>query len=218
MTVGFVVVFSILALVAVFGAWRMISSHHPIHSALYLVLTLCASAGIYLLLGAPFIAIVQVAVYAGAIMVLFLFVVMYLNLGLARDIGPTKLRGTTAVLTATVLAAMLLAGGAVGWSGKLAGMTRSEVAAGRQAAAEGRLSVPGQAAGTAENEDLLRVGRATNESGMTSVEDIGTALFSGYALPFELASLLLLAAMIGTLVIARPLLQREQAAGEEGTG
>ncbi|MBI2299116.1 MAG: NADH-quinone oxidoreductase subunit J [Armatimonadetes bacterium] len=173
MTAGSAVVFLLLAALAIGGAWRMITSHHPVHSALYLVITFCATAGLYLMLGAPFIATVQVAVYAGAIMVLFLFVVMYLNLGLARDVADDRPRRVTALATTVLLGLLLIAAGAFGG------------------------------------------GPATAAPAMTTVEEIGGALFSRYALPFEIASLALLVAMIGVLVIARPELKRELAAKED---
>jgi NADH-quinone oxidoreductase subunit J len=76
-----VVLFFLCALVAVAGAVLLILAREPIHSALALVLVMSTLAILYLLLGAPFIAAVQVIVYAGAVMVLFVFVIMLLNAG-----------------------------------------------------------------------------------------------------------------------------------------
>jgi NADH-quinone oxidoreductase subunit J len=73
--------FSVLAVVAIAGAVSLILQRHPIHSALSLIVVMVALAGLYLLLGAEFIAAVQVIVYGGAIMVLFVFVIMLLNAG-----------------------------------------------------------------------------------------------------------------------------------------
>ena len=70
-----------LAVMAVAGAVNVIAQRHPIHSALSLIVVMVALAGEYLLLGAEFIAAVQIIVYAGAIMVLFVFVIMLLNAG-----------------------------------------------------------------------------------------------------------------------------------------
>ncbi len=75
------VLFFLLAAMAVGGAPTLILQRHPIHSALSLIVVMAALAGLYLLLGAEFIAAVQVIVYAGAIMVLFVFVIMLLNAG-----------------------------------------------------------------------------------------------------------------------------------------
>jgi len=73
--------FLLVAVLSVLGALGMLATPNPVHSVLYLVLTLFCVAAIYLMLGAEFLAVVQVIVYAGAIMVLFLFVIMLLNLG-----------------------------------------------------------------------------------------------------------------------------------------
>ena len=75
------VIFFLLAGVAVAGAVSLILQRHPIHSALSLIVVMVALAGLYLLQGAEFIAAVQIIVYAGAIMVLFVFVIMLLNAG-----------------------------------------------------------------------------------------------------------------------------------------
>ena len=75
------VIFFLLAGLAVAGALNLILQRHPIHSALSLVVVMMALAGLYLLQGAEFIAAVQIIVYAGAIMVLFIFVIMLLNAG-----------------------------------------------------------------------------------------------------------------------------------------
>jgi len=80
MTVPFLLFF-VCGGLAVVGAILVIASREPIHSALALILVMVALAVLYLLLGAPFIAAVQIIVYAGAIMVLFVFVIMLLNAG-----------------------------------------------------------------------------------------------------------------------------------------
>lgn len=80
MSVPFIVFFA-CAVLAIAGALLLIFSREPIHSALALILVMISLAVLYLLLGAPFIAAVQIIVYAGAIMVLFVFVIMLLNAG-----------------------------------------------------------------------------------------------------------------------------------------
>jgi len=80
MTIPFLLFFVCGAL-AVVGAILLIAAREPVHSALALILVMVALAVLYLLLGAPFIAAVQIIVYAGAIMVLFVFVIMLLNAG-----------------------------------------------------------------------------------------------------------------------------------------
>jgi len=76
-----IAMFLILAAVVVAGALSLIVQRHPIHSALSLIVVMVALAGLYLLQGAEFVAAVQIIVYAGAIMVLFIFVIMLLNAG-----------------------------------------------------------------------------------------------------------------------------------------
>jgi NADH-quinone oxidoreductase subunit J len=75
------IVFFALAIIAVVGAVSLILQRHPIHSALSLIVVMVALAGLYLLMGAEFVAAVQIIVYGGAIMVLFVFVIMLLNAG-----------------------------------------------------------------------------------------------------------------------------------------
>ena len=74
-------IFFVLAGLAVLGALSLVLQRHPIHSALSLIVVMVCLAGLYLLMGAEFIAAVQIIVYGGAIMVLFIFVIMLLNAG-----------------------------------------------------------------------------------------------------------------------------------------
>jgi len=82
-------IFLIIAIVLVAAAILVILQRNPVASALFLMAALCAQAVLYLLLKAPFLAVIQIIVYAGAIMVLFLFVIMFLNLG-RDEFGPEK--------------------------------------------------------------------------------------------------------------------------------
>ena len=84
-------VFLVLAAAAVAGALNLILQRHPIHSALSLIVVMVSLAGLYLLLGAEFIAAVQIIVYGGAIMVLFVFVIMLLNAGLEERTNASKM-------------------------------------------------------------------------------------------------------------------------------
>lgn len=85
------VLFFVFALTAVAGAVLLILAKEPIHSALSLILVMVALASLYLLLGAEFIAAVQIIVYAGAVMVLFVFVIMLLNAGTEERTDFSKL-------------------------------------------------------------------------------------------------------------------------------
>jgi NADH-quinone oxidoreductase subunit J len=86
-----VILFFVFAAVAVAGAILLIAAREPIHSALSLILVMVALAALYLLLGAEFIAAVQIIVYAGAVMVLFVFVIMLLNAGVEERTNWSKI-------------------------------------------------------------------------------------------------------------------------------
>jgi len=90
MSIPFILFFA-CALLAVIGAVLLIAAREPIHSALALILVMVSLAVLYLLLGAEFIAAVQIIVYAGAIMVLFVFVIMLLNMGVEERTDFSKL-------------------------------------------------------------------------------------------------------------------------------
>src|SRR2546430_6115743 len=98
------VVFFVLAALAVIGAVSLILQKHPIHSALSLIVVMIALAGLYLLLGAEFVAAVQIIVYGGAIMVLFVFVIMLLNAGVEEHTSISKMAGAPGLLLVVALA------------------------------------------------------------------------------------------------------------------
>ena len=102
-------VFFILAALAVIGAVSLILQRHPIHSALSLIVVMVALAGLYLLMGAEFVATVQIIVYGGAIMVLFVFVIMLLNAGVEEHTSLSKLAGPPGLLLVVALAAFVVA-------------------------------------------------------------------------------------------------------------
>ena len=81
MMTGATIGFYLLAIVAIFASLRVITSSNPVHALLNMIVTLLALSGIFFALGAPFAGALEIIVYAGAIMVLFVFVVMMLNLG-----------------------------------------------------------------------------------------------------------------------------------------
>jgi NADH-quinone oxidoreductase subunit J len=103
------VLFIVFGLICVAGAINLLLQRHPINSALSLVVVMASLALIYLLLGAEFVAAIQVIVYAGAIMVLFVFVIMLLNAG-----EEERTRGSRVALAAGVPGVIVLAG-TVGW-------------------------------------------------------------------------------------------------------
>jgi len=115
------VLFIVFALICVAGAINLLAQRHPINSALSLVVVMASLALIYLLLGAEFVAAIQVIVYAGAVMVLFVFVIMLLNAG-----AEERTRGSRIALFVGVPGVVALAG-TVGWllvsgSGKFGGV------------------------------------------------------------------------------------------------
>ena len=166
------ILFLVLAVVAVASALGLIFSRNSVYSALFLILNFNVLAVFYLLLSAPFIAVAQITVYAGAIMVLFLFVIMLL--GAERNIGRPTLAWQQPL--AIVLAIVLLA------EAGYVLFVRSNL--------------------------LQNV--VTSATDFGSPQAIGKLLFSGYLLPFEVTSILLLAAMVGAIVLTVRVKQSEE--------
>lgn len=161
------ILFIVFGGVSLVGAVSVISFRHPIYSALALIVTFFAQAGLFVLLGAHFVAAAQVIVYAGAIMVLFLFVIMLLNLGTLSSNGSSvgKLKGVAIIL-------------------------------GILFAAEGIYIAVNALNDTA-------VASAQPIAAPVTTYQIGELLFSKYLLPFEVTSLILLAALIGVIVLVK---------------
>jgi NADH-quinone oxidoreductase subunit J len=103
------IVFFVLAAMCVIGAVSLILQRHPIHSALSLIVVMVALSGLYLLMGAEFVAAVQIIVYGGAIMVLFVFVIMVLNAGIEERTNVSRLAGIAGVPLAIALTGFLAA-------------------------------------------------------------------------------------------------------------
>ncbi len=105
------ILFIIFGVICVAGAVNLLAQKHPINSALSLVVVMGALAGLYLLLGAEFLAAIQVIVYAGAIMVLFVFVIMLLNAGEEEHTRGSKIAllfGVPGMIVGSVLVAWML--------------------------------------------------------------------------------------------------------------
>jgi NADH-quinone oxidoreductase subunit J len=159
------VLFGLTALLTVITAGAMVLSKNAVHAALWLVLNFFGVAVLYLLLNAPFLAMVQITVYAGAIMVLFLFVIMLLGAEKGQE-ETNRIPWQTPV--ALVLGLGLLAiAGYVLFGGNL-------VATQQQAGITPDIGAP---------------------------TTIALALFSTYLLPFEIAGVLLLVALVGAIVL-----------------
>ena len=107
---GVLIIFFALAALAVLGAVSLILQSHPIHSALSLILVMVSLAGLYLLMGAEFVAAVQIIVYGGAVMVLFIFVIMLLNAGVEERTNISKMATFGGVPLALALGLIIAAG------------------------------------------------------------------------------------------------------------
>ncbi len=102
------VFFVAASLIAVFAALAMLISRSPVQSALWLILVMLCVAGLYVTLNAEFIAVVQVLVYAGAIMVLFLFVIMLLNLSAVPEVDRIDMKKGVGFVLFTVIMAQMV--------------------------------------------------------------------------------------------------------------
>jgi NADH-quinone oxidoreductase subunit J len=157
-------IFYFLSFLALLSALMVIFSKNPIHSVLYLILTFFAIAGHYILLNAQFLAVVHIIVYAGAIMVLFLFVIMFLNLNADTEPQKSLLVKFAGVISGGLLFLVLIA------SLKNAG------------------------------ESTYNLNPDTN---LGLIQNLGQVLFKDYLLPFELISILFLAALIGAVLLGK---------------
>jgi len=158
------VLFYMAAAVAVFSTVMVITRYNAVHALLYLIVSLLAVAFVFFLLGAPFAAMLEVIIYAGAIMVLFVFVVMMLNLGPESIERQRQWLNPRAWVGPGLLAAVLLIELLIVLGGDTSLAMRSEV---------GPIAV-------------------------------GGALYGPYVLAVELASIMLLAGLVGAYHLARP--------------
>jgi len=165
--------FYVMAAVAIGGAFGVVVSKSPVASLLFMVVTLASLAGIFVLLEAHFLAAVQVIVYAGAIMVLFLFTIMLLNLG--HEYVKDLKGGIFAILSFGVIGAM---------AGLLA----------RQFQGAGALDAVGARGGAEIDAAIQQYG---------AVGAVARPLFTTYVVPFEITGILLLVAIVGALVLAK---------------
>lgn len=157
-------IFYFLSFLAVFFGLMTVLSKNPIHSVIYLISCFFAIAGHYLLLNAQFLAVVHIMVYAGAIMVLFLFTLMLMNLNEESEKHKPALARIGAVVAAGLLGFVLIAA-----------LVRTEAMG---------FTDPGF-------------------SEMSTIKNLGKVLLDEYFLPFEFASVLLLTAMIGAVLLSK---------------
>ena len=156
--------FYFLSFVAVFSALLVVFSKNPVYSVLYLIITFFSIAGHYVILNAQFLAVVHVIVYAGAIMVLFLYVIMLLNLNAEAEPHKSTLLKFAATICAGLLMIVLI--------------------------------------GSLRGSELI-VNQSTTNSDIGLVKNLGKILFTDFLLPFEIASVLLLAAMVGAVMLGK---------------
>lgn len=165
------VIFYFFASIAVVSAVIMITRRNAIHSAVFLVTTLLATAGIFLQLRAEFLFISQIILYAGGIMVLFIFVIVLVRLDIPLPQIHSRMQKWIAFLVALAVG---VEAGAVLWLAR---------------------KVPGRG--------LLIPNAAPADKLPPNTETLAKSLFGSYLLPFEIASVLLLVAMVGAVVMAK---------------
>ena len=165
------IIFIISAFIALFGAIMMVLQRNAVSSVLYFILSLVAQAALYVQLGAVFVSAILIIVYSGAILVLFLFVIMLLNLRGDEDLG--KPSPPIKNLTKYFLA--------IGLTLEIGFIIKSTIFT--------RPVITGVMSNTFDE--------------FGSAEQVATLLFTRYLYPFELTSILLLAAIVGAVVIAK---------------
>ena len=166
------VLFYFFAGIAVIGAALVVTSRNAIHSAVFLITTLLATAGIFLQLRAEFLFIAQIILYVGGIMVLFIFVIMLVRLDVPLHHIRFRMKSIVVTIVIAVLAAE--AGTIIYYARKL----------------------PGQGL-------FIQNMAPPAENLAPNSEKLAQSLFSSYLLPFEIASVLLLVAMVGAVVMAK---------------
>jgi len=163
--------FYLFGVIALASAIAFVTRKSPVTAALWLVNTMFSLAALYVMLDAQFIGVMQVLVYAGAIMVLFLFTIMLLNIG---RLGASDIKGPAGKVIAIVAGLVMLA----------------ELVALRSATMPDSAGLPDGA-----------VARMVEQQG--AVQVIAQPLFQSYLVPFELTSVMLLAAVVGAVVLAK---------------
>jgi len=188
------VFFWIFAIAAIFAGLLTVMARNTVHSALFLVSTLVSVAALFILQGAEFIAGVQILVYVGGVMVLFLFVIMLVNVG-AEERGDPMIFNKPKQVAASLVFCFLLV------FGLLIAITRGVEALKNPNRSENATQERVKAEGSLDN-------AATGTTKITKdTQQIGAMLYRYGSLPFEVASILLLVAIIGSVMLARTIKQ-----------
>ena len=190
--------FWMFALAAIFAGLLTVMARNAVHSALFLISSLVSVAALFVLSRAEFIAGVQILVYVGGVMVLFLFVIMLVNVG-AEERGTDEIFNKPRQVTTSLIFCLLLVGGMLyavskGYQG-LQRLRPTDTAAQREVLRERSLAVSGTGSS-----------RITNDT-----QAVGGSLYRYASLAFEIASVLLLVAIIGSVMLARTLKQEASA-------
>src|SRR6476646_7026273 len=193
------VFFWIFSITAIIASLLTVMARNAVHSALFLISSLVSVAALFVLAGAEFIAGVQILVYVGGVMVLFLFVIMLVNVG-AEERGKEEIFNNQRQVTASLIFCLLLVVGVLyavsdGYRGLQKQHPQPEAAVGETDATQ--TAGPANATGTSQ---------ITKDS-----ERLGASLYRYGSLPFEIASILLLVAIIGSVMLARTLKQEASA-------
>ncbi len=190
------VFFWVFSIAAIFAGLLTVMARNTIHSALFLISSLVSVAALFILLQAEFIAGVQILVYVGGVMVLFLFVIMLVNVG-SEERGNEEIFNRPRQVTTSVIFCALLVGGLIyainmGYYG-LEHKDAAKLEASAAEALQRNATLQPSATGAS---------RITNDT-----QRIGGILYRYGSLPFEIASVLLLVAIIGSVMLARTLKQ-----------
>ena len=201
------VVFLIAGFFAILGAVGLVAARNPVHSALSLVMSLFAVAVLFLNQDAQFLAAVQVIVYAGAIVVLFLFVIMLLGVDESEDLSiepiagqrpAAVLIGVGVLVLSVIFVAVSVDGGATGTESltapKVDSITESTTVSATEALIDDVSGPDGSSADDAQTD-----GRENDPN----INQLGRTLFTDYVFAFEVTALLLTIAVVGAVLLAR---------------
>jgi len=193
------VFFWVFSIAAIFAGLLTVMARNTVHSALFLISSLVSIAALFILLGAEFIAGVQILVYVGGVMVLFLFVIMLVNVGLEERGDVPIFNRTPQVAAALIFSLLLVLGLLFALNVAVDGLNEKNHSQKEEAVntPSRDANLPTAATGTA------RISQST--------EAVGAALYRYGSLPFEVASILLLVAIIGSVMLARTIKQEAAA-------